>query len=92
VVASVDFVYKKLSQTLNESYTAKTKKIGRLVASFKMLKRIYLSFPDIWDMYEEKRNKKSLAMNSGPHNPIKEIQSDILKEKIEHIAKKAKDE
>jgi hypothetical protein len=60
--------------------------MGRSVASFKMLKKIYLSFPDIWDMYEEKRTKKSLIIERNVFNPIKGIQSDILHQKIERIS------
>jgi hypothetical protein len=45
VSAKVSFSFKKLTKDITEKFTAKQKKIGRIVASFKMLKKIYLNFP-----------------------------------------------
>lgn len=41
----VDFEFKGSIQMLRESATYQNKKMGRMFASFKMLKKIYLSFP-----------------------------------------------
>jgi hypothetical protein len=44
-IVTVEFDFKKVKKILNESFVAKQKKMGKLVASFKMLRNIYLSFP-----------------------------------------------
>jgi hypothetical protein len=51
VTVAVDFDFKKTRRTLSENFAAKKKKLGRLVASFKMLRMIYLSYPPVWDTY-----------------------------------------
>ena len=45
VVAEVDFEFGKAQQQLQESFVAKNKKMGRVFASMKMLKKIYINFP-----------------------------------------------
>lgn len=45
------FNFKKIKKEVTETFIAKQKKIGRIVSSFKMLKKIYLNFPEIWDIY-----------------------------------------
>jgi hypothetical protein len=45
VVAEVDFEFGKAKQQLQESFVAKNKKMGRVFASMKMLKKIYINFP-----------------------------------------------
>lgn len=55
------------------------------MASFKMLRRIYLSFPEIWDLYDEKRNKMALVVEKNPSIPIQLVPHEILKEKVDPI-------
>ena len=45
MVAEVDFEFGKAKQQLQESFVAKNKKMGRVFASMKMLKKIYINFP-----------------------------------------------
>ena len=35
-------------------------------AAFKVLKKIYLSFPEVWDIFEQKKSKKSLLVEKNP--------------------------
>lgn len=58
----MDFVFKSIKAIIKESYKAKTKKQGRLVSSFKVLRRIYINYPEIWHIYEDKKIKKSLIV------------------------------
>jgi len=51
---------------LTEFHSAKNKKTGKLFASFKMLRKIYISFPQIWDMFEVFKNQKSLNLAKDP--------------------------
>jgi hypothetical protein len=41
-----------VKQLLTEKFAAKNKKLGRMFAAVKMLKKIYISFPEIWDLYD----------------------------------------
>ena len=62
MTTQVDFAFKSIKPTIKESYKAKTKKQGRLVSSFKVLRRIYINYPEIWHLYEDKKIKKSLVL------------------------------
>jgi len=70
VIAEVNFSFKKIDKLLQESHKAHQKKLGRMVSSFKMLRKIYISFPEIWDIYDELRQTKSLIIEKNPFNPI----------------------
>lgn len=48
VTAEVDFSFKKSKKIISESHSDRKKKFGRWVTSFKILKRIYICFPEIW--------------------------------------------
>ena len=41
----MDFEFGKVKQLLQESFVAKNKKMGRVFASIKSLKKIYINFP-----------------------------------------------
>ena len=58
----MDFAFKSIKAIIKESYKAKTKKQGRMVSSFKVLRRIYINYPEIWHLYEDKKIKKSLIV------------------------------
>lgn len=88
MIVAVDFNFKKVKKTLIETYVAKQKKLGKTVAAFKMLRKIYLSFPEIWDLYEEKRTKKALVIEKNPMNPLKFVPLEILNEKVQPIETK----
>lgn len=48
VTAEVDFSFQKTKMLIRESHSDRKKKFGRWVTSFKILKRIYICFPEIW--------------------------------------------
>lgn len=58
----MEFAFKSIKAIIKESYKAKTKKQGRMVSSFKVLRRIYINYPEIWYLYEDKKIKKSLIV------------------------------
>lgn len=91
MLAQVGFNFKKLHKEVTESFKAKQKKIGRIVSSFKMLKKIYLSFPEIWDIYESKRSKKSMYIENNQFNPLKLVDPTVIECEVEEIAPKKED-
>jgi hypothetical protein len=85
----VGFEFKRVREVLQESFVARNKKQGRMFASIKMLKKkIYLSFPEIWDMYDDKRTKKSLIIDKTSLNPTL-FPAEVFAEDVHPIASKA---
>ena len=77
MTAIVEFSFKNIKEELKETATYQNKKMARMFASFKMLKKIYLSFPQIWTIFSQIRSDKSLG---GP--PASELSFSILNQSV----------
>ena len=62
MTAVVEFSYKTIKEELRESAIYQNKKIARMFASFRMLKKIYMSFPKIWHIFLQVRGEKSIPL------------------------------
>lgn len=64
MTAVVGLEYKNIKRELRESGKGANKKIARMFAAAKMLKKIYLSFPLLWNMFSKIKEDKGIVMLS----------------------------
>jgi hypothetical protein len=84
VTALVDFVYKDFKEELKESAVYQNKKMAKMFASFRMLKKIYISFPQIWNIFSKVRIDKSLNISNNDLSTSLLNQS-VMAEKVEIV-------
>lgn len=57
-----------------------------MLASFKMLKKIYISFPQIWNHFQRTKIQKSILLTKDSAQSIRLIDQSIVSEPVEIIA------
>lgn len=81
-IAEINIDFKDCKNTFRGVFIHKQKKFAKSVAVVKVLRDIYLGYPEVWNIMETIKMKKDIKLPKNPINLLKSIPIEVLNEKI----------